>query len=538
MFCKKCGTEIPENEIRCSKCGASVETEPAAQRAEVVETPRGFSNKRNILIIVIAAVLALGIGGTAIGVNVYNSPGSRVSRYLGAAERYLSEMNYEQAVIEFKNILKIEPMNVDAYMGLADAYIGMGDTEKALEVLREGLEKTGDTSLQAKIDELTKPAESSSSSSSVQTSSSTTSDTTSEPVEQSDDKPKATREYDEENRLVWEDATSPDGTVTTTNYGEYYDEEGNVTGWGVMDKTVDRLDENGDTIHVSWYSYDYDGTLLEEEQYNDRGDIISYNGISRDLDGDEEIIETVTHTYKYEYGPFGAVSRVETRFYTRGRETDTSVYTTNYTYDADGKLMSERETDSDGSVSYTEYDYDAEGRRIERYKQWFDYGSLSADETQTWKYNDAGRRIEYYRSHHTFRPFDDEKHLKQESIRIQKWDDAGRLIEYTNRVFLDGQLEHENSNTLSRDDKGKVVGHKIINKDPYETRVKTLAYTYNETGRVDHITTTTTHTDGSEPRTSESVITWVYEYDELGRVILETGHYENGSFAGKTEYEY
>ncbi len=95
-----------------------------------------FSFKKNIIIIVIAAVLALGIGGTVVGVNVFNSPGNRVSRYLGEAERYLSEMNYEQAVIEFKNILKIEPMNVDAYLELADAYIGMGDKEKALEVLR------------------------------------------------------------------------------------------------------------------------------------------------------------------------------------------------------------------------------------------------------------------------------------------------------------------------------------------------------------------------------------------------------------------
>ncbi len=455
-----------------------------------------FSFKKNIIIIVIAAVLALGIGGTVIGVNVYNSPGSRVSRYLGAAERYLSEMNYEQAVIEFKNILKIEPMNVDAYLGLADAYIGMGDTEKALEVLREGLEKTGDTSLQAKIDELTKPAESSSSS--------TTSDTTSEPVEQSDDKPKATREYDEENRLVWEDATSPDGTVTTTHYGEYQDEEGNVTGWGVLDKTVDRLDENGDYIPVSYYFYN--GIDSDEEQYNDRGDIISYNSISRYWDEGEEKITTTTGTFKYEYGPFGAVSRVQTVVETWDGETDTSVYTTNYTYDTDGKLISETETRSDGSRrEYTEYDYDAEGRRIGSYGWVYeDWGGLSNEITETRKYNDAGRTIEWYRSNRIIL-------FNSEYIRIQKLDDAGRLIERTES-----------------------------DEEPDGTRVETLAYTYNENGHVVHITTTTTYTDGSgrQPETSESVISWVYEYDDLGRVILETGHYEDGSFAGKTEYEY
>lgn len=66
-------------------------------------------------------------------------------------------MNYEQAVIEFQRVLEIEPMNVDAYLGLANTYIGLGNTEKALEILQRGMEVTGDSRLQALIDELTKP---------------------------------------------------------------------------------------------------------------------------------------------------------------------------------------------------------------------------------------------------------------------------------------------------------------------------------------------------------------------------------------------
>ncbi len=524
-----------------------------------------FSFKKNIIIIVIAAVLALGIGGTVVGVNAYNSPGSRVSRYLGAAERYLSEMNYEQAVIEFKNILKIEPMNVDAYLGLADAYIGMGDTEKALEVLREGLEKTGDTSLQSKIDELTKPAESSSSSSAVQTSSSTTSDTTSEPVEQSDDEPKVTREYDEENRLVWEEVISPDGTITDTQYGEYYDDEGNVTGWGVIDKSVDRLDENGDYIPVSEYHYSEDGTLNNEYQYNDRGDLIKDYNVSEDVEGETG---TTTSTYKYEYGPFGVLSKVktvvevweeETQTYaittnytydaagkriskvetnTWNGETDTSV-TTNYTYDAAGKLISETEIGPDGSRrEYTEYKYDSDGRRIERHSLHYRNrgGSLSQDETETWKYNDAGRRIEHYYSSRN--NLNRENTKRTEHITIQKWDDAGRKIEDTTKTIRDGQLVSEDSRTHSYDEKSKTAEHKYSYKGLDRTRVSTSTHTYNENGRVVHRTTTTTYTDGRQPKTSESVITWVYEYDELGRVILETGHDEDGNYAGKWEYEY
>lgn len=120
---------------------------------------KNFSFTKNIIIIIIASLLALGAGGTAVVLGISNIPANRVSRYMGAAERYLSEMNYEQAVIEFQRVLEIESMNVDAYLGLADAYLAMGDTDKALECLNKGYEQTGDARIQAKIDELTKPVE-------------------------------------------------------------------------------------------------------------------------------------------------------------------------------------------------------------------------------------------------------------------------------------------------------------------------------------------------------------------------------------------
>ena len=121
---------------------------------------KSFSFKKNIIIIIIAALLALGVGGTAVALGIYNMPANRVSRYMGAAERYLSEQNYEQAVIEFQRILEIEPMNVDAYLGLADAYVGLGDTEKTLEILHEGFKRTEDERLRKRINEITIPSSS------------------------------------------------------------------------------------------------------------------------------------------------------------------------------------------------------------------------------------------------------------------------------------------------------------------------------------------------------------------------------------------
>lgn len=184
-----------------------------------------FSFKKNIIVIVIAAVLALGIGSAAVAIGISSIPANRVSRYMGAAERYLSELNYEQAIIEFQKILEIEPMNADAYIGLANAYLGLDNTDKALETLRKGFEFTGDEQLQTLINE-------------IMNSSSNKSDTgTSEVVGGSnsthnDDEPIVVREYDKENRLIWEEVQDEDGIYTITEYGELYDGHDNLTGWG------------------------------------------------------------------------------------------------------------------------------------------------------------------------------------------------------------------------------------------------------------------------------------------------------------------
>ena len=113
-----------------------------------------FSSKKNIVIIALAGVLALGIGGTAAAVGISNTSANRVSRYMGAAERYLSEMNYEQAIIEFQRILEIDPMNADAYLGISEAYMALGDIDNAVETLRTGLEQTGDDRIREKLNEL------------------------------------------------------------------------------------------------------------------------------------------------------------------------------------------------------------------------------------------------------------------------------------------------------------------------------------------------------------------------------------------------
>ena len=46
--------------------------------------------------------------------------------------RYLSEGNYEEAIIAFTAAIEIDPNRAEAYVGRGDAYVASGETEENL----------------------------------------------------------------------------------------------------------------------------------------------------------------------------------------------------------------------------------------------------------------------------------------------------------------------------------------------------------------------------------------------------------------------
>ena len=72
--------------------------------------------------------------------------------------RYLSDGNYEEAIIAFTAAIKIDSKRPEAYLGLADAYTGAGDLDAARKALEDGLAATGDTDIQSRLDELSAEA--------------------------------------------------------------------------------------------------------------------------------------------------------------------------------------------------------------------------------------------------------------------------------------------------------------------------------------------------------------------------------------------
>ncbi len=103
-----------------------------------------------IYILIAAAVVIMGV----IAVFSKAGGGESAAGHIDLGRTYLIELSYDKAVIEFTEAINIDPSNADAYLGLAEAYLGMGKTEEAVETLKLGYEKTADIKLKNMLDEI------------------------------------------------------------------------------------------------------------------------------------------------------------------------------------------------------------------------------------------------------------------------------------------------------------------------------------------------------------------------------------------------
>jgi len=139
--------------------------------------------------LIIAAAIVLG-GVIILVINILPESQNELSvaDLLELGEKNLLDLNYEQALVQFLAVIKVEPRNARAYIGAAEAYIGIGDTDSAIAILHKGLTVLlSNAEITAMLDELTismerKPTE-------VEEATSPTLPATPEPVAPSPDLP-------------------------------------------------------------------------------------------------------------------------------------------------------------------------------------------------------------------------------------------------------------------------------------------------------------------------------------------------------------
>lgn len=234
---------------------------------------------------------------------------------LGA--RYLSNGEYEEAILAFAAAIEIDPMQADAYLNLANAYIGMNDFDAAREILERGYELTQNEELKAKLEELD-----------------------SGNIFDFWGNPRKRSGYDGEGNLKWYHIYAYDKkqTVSVTTY----DASGARTGyWDGY-----RYDEEGRLLNSMAYTIN-DGTVCAtvESLYDTQGRVTQENHFK--LDG------SLTGFTTHEYDDAGRLIRINYR-------------------DAEGNLQSEYQYafDGDRCTGYTQYD--ANGAMLNRTEYSFD----------------------------------------------------------------------------------------------------------------------------------------------------------------------
>ena len=87
--------------------------------------------KKWLLPIIVAVIVVI---AALVSIAIYNLPANRRDRQLALAEKYMSELNYEAAVLAYRAAIEIDPKNIEAYQGAVEAY-SLADNKDGFEDL-------------------------------------------------------------------------------------------------------------------------------------------------------------------------------------------------------------------------------------------------------------------------------------------------------------------------------------------------------------------------------------------------------------------
>ena len=279
----------------------------------------------------------------------------RPEGYTGRGDAYAlsgdTADNLSAALADYEAALALDETLADAWLGLADVYIRQGDYDKALEILREALEKTGnDQSIADKLAEMESGS-----------------------FTDSSGNVRRMNSYDSDGNLIWYHTytygvqeklalvASYDTFGNETSHVELsYDEEGRYLiyygydpDYGTLCSVEYRYDEDGNEIEAFWYDYTGEKTNYYLSFYDEQGEKIRSES----------------------YGPNGE----KWGYYT-------------YEYDG-GNVVRENHYSSDGELyEYILFEYDSDNHQIQ-YSFYSANGSPGTHHINY--YDDAGNYLGY-----------------------------------------------------------------------------------------------------------------------------------------------
>ena len=293
----------------------------------------------------LAIILSLMLLLTACG---KNQTGPTWQEQYDLGVRYLSDGNYEEAIIAFTAAIEINPKRAEAYISAADAYLNIGDFDQAEKILQEGYDATGDETI-ADILEKYRSGN----------------------YRASDGREFLRSGYDAAGNLSWYHTLeyNADRSISRINHFdalgacsysvEYtYDEQGNVLrgtngfwGDGRLRPTEYVRDSQGELMSAS--TYNYDGDLEEHVLYE--WNAVRDVRVTKHYNSEGVLQESSSTTYDQSKNPILIIW-----FDAQGKERSRGIYE----YDDDDLLQSLTWYSPEGSVSSQDrYYYDENGNK-------------------------------------------------------------------------------------------------------------------------------------------------------------------------------
>lgn len=149
MFCQYCGTKNPEGARFCQKCGKPLVTRPDYETEDQTDSeweirldqetdikPKKKGGRR--WLIAGAAFLLAAFCAAAFLIVKGQQERRDYENYVASAEKYLEDLDYENAEEAYLKAIEIDPKKAEAYIGLADTYLKQEDFDKAEAILSQG----------------------------------------------------------------------------------------------------------------------------------------------------------------------------------------------------------------------------------------------------------------------------------------------------------------------------------------------------------------------------------------------------------------
>lgn len=105
---------------------------------------KDITSKEKIIIGCVAVIAFIAIIAVVMIVN-NNKSGNDLQKLLDLGNKYIAEMDYEQAIVAFRNAIDIDPKCEEAYKALVDIYVELEDYDSALEILQMAVENVDNT---------------------------------------------------------------------------------------------------------------------------------------------------------------------------------------------------------------------------------------------------------------------------------------------------------------------------------------------------------------------------------------------------------